>query len=88
MSSSFSQALFFLNFLHSACSLSPLDLNPPSELPIIKLIKIFNFDGGGNGSARRKPPVRDPHQQSLLYGATYLVPQAGIEPTQTLVKGL
>jgi hypothetical protein len=39
------------------------------------------FDGGGNQSARRKPPVRDPRRKSLLYGATYLVPQAGIEPT-------
>jgi hypothetical protein len=27
------------------------------------------------------PPVRDPRQKSLLYGATYLVPRAGIEPT-------
>jgi hypothetical protein len=41
----------------------------------------FNFDGGGNRSARRKPPVRDPCQKYLLYGATYLVPRAGIEPT-------
>jgi hypothetical protein len=29
----------------------------------------------------RKPPVRDPRRKSILYGATYLVPQAGIEPT-------
>jgi hypothetical protein len=39
------------------------------------------FDGGGNRSARRKPPVRDPRRKSLSYGATYLVPRAGIEPT-------
>jgi hypothetical protein len=30
---------------------------------------------------RRKPPVRDPRRKSLLYGATYLVPRAGIERT-------
>jgi hypothetical protein len=42
---------------------------------------LFNFDGGGNWSARRKPPVRDPRRKSLLYGATYLVPWAGIELT-------
>jgi hypothetical protein len=42
---------------------------------------LFNFDGGGNRSARRKPPVCDPRRKSLLYGATYLVPRAGIEPT-------
>jgi hypothetical protein len=39
------------------------------------------FDGGGNRSTRRKPPVRDPRRKSLLYGAAYLVPRAGIEPT-------
>jgi hypothetical protein len=42
---------------------------------------LFNFDGGGNRSGRRKPPVRDPRRKSLLYGATYLVTRAGIEPT-------
>jgi hypothetical protein len=42
---------------------------------------LFNFDGGGNRSAQRKPPVRDPRRKSLLHGATYLVPRAGIEPT-------
>jgi hypothetical protein len=33
--------------------------------------------------ARRKfiPPVRDPRRKCLVYGATYLVPRAGIEPT-------
>jgi hypothetical protein len=67
-------------FLFFFCPLSSsLDLNPPSELPIIKLIKICSiFDGGGNWSARRKPPVR---RKFLLYGTTYLVPRAGIEPT-------
>jgi hypothetical protein len=39
------------------------------------------FDGGGNRSTRRKPPVRDPRRKSLLYGATCLVTRAGIEPT-------
>jgi hypothetical protein len=86
---SFSRASFSSRFfLHSyftffsARFLSSLDLNSPSELPIIKLIKIlFNFDGGGNQSARRNPLVRDPRRKSLLYGATYLVPRAGIEPT-------
>jgi hypothetical protein len=29
------------------------------------------------------PPVRDPRRKSLLYGATYLMPRAGIEPTRT-----
>jgi hypothetical protein len=42
---------------------------------------LFNFDGGGNRSARRKPLVLDPRRKSLLDGATYLVPRAGIEPT-------
>jgi hypothetical protein len=42
---------------------------------------LFKFDGGGNRSARRKPPVRDLRRKSLIYGATYLVPRAGIEPT-------
>jgi hypothetical protein len=35
---------------------------------------LFNFDGGGNRSARRKPPVRDPRRKFFLYDATYLVP--------------
>jgi hypothetical protein len=39
------------------------------------------FDGRGNRSAQRKAPVSDPRRKSLLYGATYLMPQAGIEPT-------
>jgi hypothetical protein len=41
---------------------------------------LFNFDGGGNRSARRKPPVRDLRRKSLFY-MVQLVPRAGIEPT-------
>jgi WD40 repeat protein len=33
----------FIFYIFSACFLSFLDLNPPSELPIIKLIKTFFF---------------------------------------------
>jgi hypothetical protein len=42
---SFSNNLFFIHILHifSARFLSSLDLNPPSELPIIKLIKTFSI---------------------------------------------
>jgi hypothetical protein len=66
----------------SARFLSSLDLNPLSELPNYQAYQeLFNVDGGGNRSARRKPPVRDPRRKSLLYGATYLVLQAGIDPT-------
>jgi hypothetical protein len=78
----------FIFHFFSARFLLSLDLNPFSELPIIKLFKIcLIFDGGGNRSARRKPPVRDPRRKSLLYGATYLVPRAGIEPTPRTVIG-
>jgi hypothetical protein len=64
----------------SARFLSSLDLNPPSEHPIFLLIKNFQIltveETGVLGA-----PVSDPHWKSLLYSATYLVPQAGVEPT-------
>jgi hypothetical protein len=41
---SFSNHVFFIHISHfSACFLPSLDLNPPSELPIIKLIKTFSI---------------------------------------------
>jgi hypothetical protein len=46
------------------------------------------FDVGGNRRARKKPPIRDPCRKSLFNGATYLVPRAGIQPTQRLATGL
>jgi hypothetical protein len=63
--------IFHSYFTFSARFLSSLNLNSPSELPIIKAYHyLFNFDGGENRSARRKPPVRDPRRKSLFYGAT------------------
>jgi hypothetical protein len=51
------------------------------KTPYLTYQELSNFDGGGNRSARRKPPVRDPRRKFFLYDATYLVPQGGIEPT-------
>jgi hypothetical protein len=61
--------LFFMIHIFPARFISSLDLNP-SEHPIIRLIKIiFNFDCGGNRSARRKPAVRDPFIRCHLSSA-------------------
>jgi hypothetical protein len=85
---SFSNHLFFIDISHifSARVLSSLVLNPPSELPIIKLIKTFSIlMVEETGVPMRKPSVRGPRRKSLLYGATYLVPRdIGYRPvTQT-----
>jgi hypothetical protein len=75
--------LFFIHISHFLCPLSLISRSKSSpEIPNYQAYQgLFNVDGGGNQSALRKPPVRDPRRKSLLYGATYLLPRAGIEPT-------
>jgi hypothetical protein len=80
---SFSEHLFFIHIHFFFCQLSFISQSKSSLwTPNYQAYQdLFKFDGGGNRSARKKIPVRDLRRKSLLYGANYLVPRAGIEPT-------
>jgi hypothetical protein len=67
---------FFIHISHFFCPLLLISRSKSSlwTLNYLANQELFNFDGGGNRSDWKKPPVRDPFLKSQ-------VPQVGIEPT-------